>query len=262
MEKNSFYIKIINKILSMILFFVSVSFFLVLFSFHPEDPGWGVVSENVPKNFYGEIGALVSGLVIREFGILPGLLLSSILFIWSLKLFNETNIKFFKTKVGTIILMIFLSSIGGTYLETSIIQKLNLDFPVFSQDGLSEWLLLTCSSKISDLIAFDIISSKTVFGIVSLILAFSLFFWILSTGEKEIKFFKFIFRPIFLPLFWILTMLANLFFYNDKKIESELEENKIKLNFLSNFKNLFLNILKKLNLIFSSSNSISIFLSL
>ena len=86
MEKNSFYIKIINKILSMILFFVSVSFFLVLFSFHPEDPGWGIVSENVPRNFYGEIGAFVSGLVIREFGILPGLLLSSILFIWSLKL--------------------------------------------------------------------------------------------------------------------------------------------------------------------------------
>ena len=81
MEKSNFYIKIINKILSSILFFGSTSFFLVLFSFHPEDPGWGVVSENVPKNFYGEIGSFFSGLVIREFGILPGLLLSSILFI-------------------------------------------------------------------------------------------------------------------------------------------------------------------------------------
>ena len=99
MEKSSFYIKIINKILSIILFFVSISFFLVLFTFDPEDPGWGVVSENVPKNFYGEIGAFVSGLVIREFGILPGLLFSSILFIWSLKLFNETNIKFLKQKL-------------------------------------------------------------------------------------------------------------------------------------------------------------------
>ena len=164
MEKNGFYIKIINKILSMILFFVSISFFLVLFSFHPEDPGWGIVSENVPKNFYGEIGAFVSGLVIREFGILPGLLLSSILFIWSLKLFNNTNIKFFKTKIFTIILVIFLSSIGGAYLETSVIQRLNLNFPVLSQNGLSEWLLFTCSSKISDLIDFDISSSQTVLG--------------------------------------------------------------------------------------------------
>ena len=240
MEKNNFYIKIINKILSSILFFSSFSFFLILFSFHPEDPGWGIISENIPKNFFGKIGSFISGLVIREFGILPGLLLSSIIFIWSLKLFNETNIKFFKTKICTIILIIFLSSIGGTYLETSIIKRLNLNFPVLSQDGLSEWLLLTCSSKISDLIAFDIISSKTVFGIVSLILAFSLFFWILSTGEKEIKFFKFIFRPIFLPLVWTLTMFSNLFFYNNKNIEGELEEKKIKLSFLSKFKNNFL----------------------
>ena len=108
MEKSNFYIKIIKKILFMILFFVSISFFLVLFSFHPEDPGWGIVSENIPKNFYGEIGSFFSSLVIREFGILPGLLFSSILFIWSLKLFNETNIKFFKTKVCAIIFMICL----------------------------------------------------------------------------------------------------------------------------------------------------------
>ena len=107
MEKNNFYIKIINKILFSILFFSSISFFLVLFSFHPEDPGWGLVSENIPKNFYGEIGSFISGLVIKEFGILPGLLLSSILFMWSLKIFNETNIKFFKTKIFTIIFLIF-----------------------------------------------------------------------------------------------------------------------------------------------------------
>ena len=84
--------------MSSILFLSSISFFLVLFSFNPEDPGWGVVSENIPKNFYGEMGSFFSGLVIREFGILPGLLLSSIIFIWSLKLFNESNIKFFKPK--------------------------------------------------------------------------------------------------------------------------------------------------------------------
>ena len=89
-ENNNFYIKIIRRILSSILFLSSISFFLILFSFHPDDSGWGVFSENIPKNFYGEIGSLISGLVIREFGILPGFLLTSILFIWSLKLFNET----------------------------------------------------------------------------------------------------------------------------------------------------------------------------
>ncbi len=239
MEKSNFYIKIINKTLSLILFFSSTSFFLILFSFHPEDPGWGFVSENVPKNLYGEIGSFIAGLVIREFGILPGLLLSIVLFMWSLKLFNETKINFLKTKILTIIFTIFLSSIGGTYLETNIIQKLTLNLPHFSQNGLSEWLLLSFTTKISDVIAFDIVLSETVLGLVSLIISFLLFFWILSTGEKEIKFFKFLFRPIFLPLIWILTMFSNLFFYNDDR--DELEEEKNKLSYLSKIKNKFFN---------------------
>ena len=237
MEKSNFYIKIISKILSLILFFSSTLFFLILFSFHPEDPGWGIVSENVPKNLYGEVGSFIAGLVIREFGILPGVLFSTVLFMWSLKLFNETKINFFKTKILTIILMIFLSSIAGSYLETNIIQKLNLNFPLFSQNGLSEWLLLSFSSKISDIMAFEIVLSETVLGLVSLIISFLLFFWILSIGEKEIKFFKFLFRPIFLPLIWTLTMFSNLFFYNDDR--DELEEEKNKLSYLSKIKNNF-----------------------
>ena len=92
MEFSNFYIKIANKILSSILFFCSISIFLILFSFHPQDPGWGIVSENIPKNLYGFIGSFLSGLVIRELGILPGLFFSSTLLIWSLKLFNEKNI--------------------------------------------------------------------------------------------------------------------------------------------------------------------------
>ena len=241
MENINFYIKITNKIFSIILFFSSISIFLVLFSFHPEDPGWGVVSENIPKNFYGEIGSFFSGLVIREFGILTGLFLSSILFIWSLKLFNETKIKFFKTKLLTIFFMTFLSSLGGTYLEIHITQKLNLNLPMLSQTGLSEWLLLNCSNKISDLTDLDITSSQTFLGLASLIISLLLFFWILSIGEKEIKFFKFIFRPIFLPLVWIVTMFLNLLFYNDLKADNELEEQKSKLSFLNKFKNKFFN---------------------
>ena len=72
----------INKFIFIILFFISISLLLILFSFNPEDSGWGVVSENDTKNLYGETGAYLSGLVIREFGLLPGLLLSLLLFVW------------------------------------------------------------------------------------------------------------------------------------------------------------------------------------
>ena len=235
MENNNLYINIINKILFLFLFISSISFFLALFSFHAEDPGWGVISENIPKNFYGKTGSFFSGLVIREFGILPGLFLSSILFIWSLKLFNKTKIKFFKIKFFTIFLVIFLSSLGGTYIEIHIIQKLNINFPILNQTGLSEWLLLNCSNKISNLIDLDITVSQTILGLASLIISLLLFFWILSTGEKERNFFKFIFRPILLPLAWILTMFLNLFFYKELKKENEFEEQKCKFSFLKSF---------------------------
>ena len=235
MENNNLYINVINKIFFLILFFSSISFFLALFSFHQEDPGWGVVSENIPKNFFGKTGSFLSGLVIREFGILPGLFLSSILFIWSLKLFNKTKIKFFKIKFLTILLMTFLSSLGGTYFEFHIIQKLNINLPILNQTGLSEWLLLNCSNKISEIIDLDITVSQTILGLTSLIMSFLLFYWILSTGEKERNFFKFIFRPIFLPLSWILTMFSNLFFYKELKKENEFEEQKNKFSFLRRF---------------------------
>ena len=69
----------------------------------------------------------------------PGLLISLLLFIWSLKFFNGSKIKFFKIKFLSIIFIIFFSSLGGSYFETHLIQNLNLDFSIISQNGLSEW---------------------------------------------------------------------------------------------------------------------------
>ena len=239
-ENNNFYIKIIRRILSSILFLSSISFFLILFSFHPEDSGWGVFSENIPKNFYGEIGSLISGLVIREFGILPGFLLTSILFIWSLKLFNETHITLFKTKVFTILVMVFLSSLGGTFVETKLIQGLNLNLPIFNQNGLSEWLLINFSNKTSHLISLNFDLSQSLIGSISLFISLLIFVWIASVGEKELQFFKFTLRPVVLPVIWIITMFLNLFFYNDKKIESEIVEQNKKFSFLKMFKKIHL----------------------
>ena len=92
-DNSNFYYKMTNKILFLIFAFTSISLFIILFSFHPEDPGWRVFNENVPRNLYGKIGAFLSGLVIREFGLFPGLMLSLLLFIWSLKFFNGTKLR-------------------------------------------------------------------------------------------------------------------------------------------------------------------------
>ena len=93
MENRNFYTRITNKILSSILLFISISIILALFSFHPEDPGWGMVSDNISKKFRRNRFVFL-WIHNREFGILLGLFISSILFMWSLKLFNETKIIF------------------------------------------------------------------------------------------------------------------------------------------------------------------------
>ena len=237
---SSFYINVTNKIISFILFVTSVSFFLILFSFHPEDSGWGVFSENNPQNYYGATGAFLSGLVIREFGLLPGLFFLAVLFIWSLKFFNGSKINYFKIKILTIVLMIFFSSLGGSYLETYLNEQLNSTFPIISQNGLPEWFLLIFTNKISDFLDVNIDLISLILGFTSVFISTALFIWISSISLKEINFFKFISRPIILPIFWILTIFFNLFFYNKKNILDENKKQKFKFNFIQTLINSFL----------------------
>ena len=239
-NNSNFYIRITNKIMSLILSFTSISIFLILLTFHPEDSGWGVFSANIPKNLFGETGAFLSGLVIRELGLLPGLLFSLLLFIWSLKFFNGSKIIFFKIKILTVTFMITFSSLGGSYLETLLIQKFNLTFPIINQNGLSEWLLLNLTNNVSDLMNINVGVSSLVLGVISISTSLALFVWISSVSSKEIIFFKFILRPAVLPIIWILTIFFNLFFYNNKNIVNETKEQKNNLNFIKIIKNQFL----------------------
>ena len=120
--------EIIKKSLAILLLFSSISLVLILITFNPLDTGWGIVSETLPTNLYKEIGAWLSGFIIREFGMLQGLLSSLILFIWSLKFFNNSNISYFRRKLLRIFIMIFLSSICGTYIDNILIKRLKLNF--------------------------------------------------------------------------------------------------------------------------------------
>ena len=109
MSDSKFLDKLVKKSMFMLLFFLSFTIFLSLVSFNPDDQGWGVVSVKNSTNFFGETGAWVSGLIIREFGFIPGLLLVFVLFTWSLKLFNGSTINFIKLKILSLLLMIIFS---------------------------------------------------------------------------------------------------------------------------------------------------------
>ena len=204
--------RIIKKILSIILLFFSISLLSILISFDALDQGWGIISERPTTNIYSEIGAWFSGLIIREFGIFPGLLLSLVLFIWSLKLFNNSLITYVKTKLFAIIFMIFMSSLGASYIETILVKKFNLNSPIISQRGLSEWLLSNFSNLISKISGFDITTSEFIIGISFFVLSLILFTWILSLNSSETKLMKFVIRPLLMPLIWVFSMFYHLFF--------------------------------------------------
>ena len=234
--------EIIKKSLAILLLFSSISLVLILITFNPLDTGWGIVSETLPTNLYKEIGAWLSGFIIKEFGIFPGLLSSLILFIWSLKFFNSSNINYFKTKLLMIFIMIFLSSLGGTYIENILINSLKLNFSIINQTGLSEWFLLYFSSGISKILGFDVSMSELILGASSFIISIILFIWILSLDTAEIKFMKIITRPIVMPFIWVLSMFYSLFFVIQKNNENVDIKAEFEPNLLHYLKNKLLNL--------------------
>ncbi len=229
-------IDIIKKILSITLLFTSISLTLILVTFNPTDIGWGVISEKPPTNLYKELGAWLSGLIIRELGIFPGLLLSLVLFTWSLKLFNSSGITFLKTKLLAIFFMVFLSSLGGTYLETVLVNVLNLNFSIISQRGLSEWMLLYFSNEIFKISSIDLIACEIIVGLCSFFISLMLFVWIISLASSEIKFIKFVIRPLLMPLIWVFSMFYNLFFVIQKNNENHIINSESEFSLLNYIK--------------------------
>ena len=241
-DENLVVVGIIKKILSILLLFLSISLMTIILTFNSTDKGWGVVSDKTPTNLYDEIGAWLSGLIVKELGVFPGFLLSLILVIWSLKLFNNSKITFLKTKLSAIFLLIFFSSIGGTYLESILVKTFNLNFPLISQRGLSEWLLLNFSNGISNFLDVDLITSELIIGASSFVISLILFIWILSLGSAEIKFLKFIIRPLIMPLVWIFNVFYNLFFVIQKNNENIIMKSESELSLFHQIKNKLLNL--------------------
>ena len=241
-EENLVVIGIGKKIISILLLFFSISLTTIIFTFNSADKGWGVVSDKTPANLYDEIGAWLSGLIVKEFGIFPGVLLSLILVIWSLKLFNNSKITFLKTKLLVIFMLIFLSSIGGTYLESILVKTFDLNFPLISQHGFSEWLLLYFSNGILKFLDVDLITSELIIGVGSFVISLTLFIWILSLGSAEIKFLKFIIRPLIMPIVWIFNVFYNLFFVIQKNNENIIMKSESEFSLFHRIKNKVLNL--------------------
>ena len=240
MLENKFLNQIFKKSMMLLLFCVSIAIFLSLLTFNPDDPGWGVVSLKESSNILGGTGSWISSLIIREFGLIPGFLLCFVLFIWSLKLFNSSIVKYFKLKVLSLILFVVLGSLSDAYLELLITKYISFQNSSYFQEGYSDWIFTLFSKNISSLLEISAISSSLILGISSTIISLVLFFWISSLGPAEKQFFKFIAAPLIKPLLWLSTIFYNLFF-GVQNNEQEIASNKFS-NWIVNFKNKFFKI--------------------
>ena len=240
MLENKFLNQIFKKSMMLLLFFVSIAIFLSLLTFNPDDPGWGVVSLKESSNILGGVGSWISSLIIREFGLIPGFLLCFVLFIWSLKLFNSSIVKYFKLKVLSLILFVVLGSLSDAYLELLITKYISFQNSSYFQEGYSDWIFTLFSKNISSLLEISAISSSLILGISSTIISLVLFFWISSLGPAEKQFFQFIAAPLIKPLLWLSTIFYNLFF-GVQNNEQEIVSNKFS-NWIVYFKNKFFKI--------------------
>ena len=240
MLENKFLNQIFKKSMMLLLFCVSIAIFLSLLTFNPDDPGWGVVSLKESSNILGGVGSWISSLIIREFGLIPGFLLCFVLFIWSLKLFNSSIVKYFKLKVLSLILFVVLGSLSDAYLELLITKYISFQNSSYFQEGYSDWIFTLFSKNISSLLEISAISSSLILGISSTIISLVLFFWISSLGPAEKQFFKFIAAPLIKPLLWLSTIFYNLFF-GVQNNEQEIVSNKFS-NWIVYFKNKFFKI--------------------
>jgi DNA segregation ATPase FtsK/SpoIIIE-like protein len=217
-------IKILNKIISLSFLFISISLFLIMISFSADDPGWGLASEKIPSNLYNEYGAWIAGFIIKELGLFSGLLIALVFLSWSLKFLKKSTISFFKLKLASFFLMIFLSLLGGAYIEKILNYYFKLNFEIINQNGFPEWILSYLSNQTNLIFNLQHTNAEKLVGLSAFITSIIVFLWILSLGSEERKIFKLIFRPFFLPFIWILTILFNLFFKLQNKEEDMLSQ--------------------------------------
>ena len=217
-QKNIFK-NFLGKVISILFIFISISMFLIMFSFSADDTGWGYVSDKTPSNFYNEYGAWIASFIIRELGLLSGLLIGLVSLSWSLKFLNKSKIIFLKLKLIGFFLMVFLSLIGGAYIEKILNHYFQLNFDIINQNGFPEWILLYLSNQANLVYNLKYTNNENIVGLIAFVISIIIFLWVLSLSSQEKKILKLICRPFILPLIWVLTIMFNLLFKPENRDE-------------------------------------------
>ena len=202
--------KILLIFLGIILFTLSIFIFLSSLSFNFNETGWQNLSNLETQNIFGQYGSYVSGLMLKEFGILTPVFLSIILMLYGFKYLKYEVISNLWFKLILIIALVFVSGI----LSQPIHEMLRMFFlhenELLYHEGFStqiyKSILFITSEKLNLERNYSFIFVNLLITLI-FILSFN---YASSTNIRELFFFKKMIEPFYLPLIWIFQLLNNL----------------------------------------------------
>ncbi len=223
------------------IFFFLLAVFIALssLSFNYNETGWRVVSSIETKNYFGVLGSYTSGFLLKEFGILVPFFLILIFFLYGFKYLKCQTVQKFWLKFILILILILLFGI----LSQPIHKILSINFfdksQIFMHKGFCSNAYRFILGEVENLLNFGITSSSILSNIFLTLFSFFIFIYSASIKMHELRFFRKIISPFYLPFYWILQLLNNLllkkFYFYPNQENSVLEKNKSFYDYFKNF---------------------------
>ena len=246
-NNNNFELSIKKKIFLSLLGLISLTLALFIalssWTFNFEETGWRVLSSIETKNFFGKFGSYVSGFLFKEFGILTPIFLFLILTLYGFKFLKHQAISRLWLKFILILGSIVLFGILSQPLHEILSLYLFDENKILKYEGFSSNFYKFILAKVNDVSNFGLTFSYILLNITITLLSVLIFIYTASTNISELSFLKKFIAPFYLPVYWLLQLLNNLFlkklyFYSDQENFIP-EKNRSIYNDFKNFFNFF-----------------------
>ena len=229
-----------------IIFFV-ISLFIILssLSFNFNETGWLTVSNTENKNLFGIFGSYVSGFFLKEFGILTPSSLALIFLMYSFKYLKHKRISKFWLKLILILALIFLTGLLSQPLHIFLNTYFIEESTILTYRGFSYKVYDFILAFLNAVLKLSHSKTVIILNFCITIFSISIFVYVASTNFKELFFLQTIFKPLYLPILWILQLLNNLLV---KKVFYEVDSDlytQDKKNTFNRFLMEFFNIIKR-----------------
>ncbi len=246
-NNNNFELTLKKKLLFILfgLIYSTSAFFIALsaWTFDFDETGWRVLSSLESQNFFGKFGSYVSGFLLKEFGILTPIFLFLILTLYGFKFLKYQTISKLWLKLILILGLIILFGLLSQPLHKILSIYLFDEYKILKHEGFSTYIYRSILIKLNNEFNFGLPFSSVIINVIITFLSILLFIYTASTNISELSFLKKIIAPLYLPFYWFIQLLNNLFvkkyYITLDQEDFILNKNKTLFDDLKNFTNYF-----------------------